>query len=810
MKKQVVQIIILILIMITFGFLGKTYAADKMGIGDLVPYTEEYQKWLQLSEEERSQLLEPRKFEIIQRKDHKTYLNEMNNVFKMQRLLRANISENYDLREKIAENVKIKNQENTNSCWAFATIGVLESNLALRDLNNQKPVEIYDFSEQHMNYATAKRAFLNDEINEYGFNRTLSAGGTYETATQYLSNGLGAVNESEMPFKNSEENIDIAQIQNKEVVTTLYDTVLFPSVDPSQREQIMDSMKEHIVNYGGIYAGIHGAQLLAGGDAYNNKTGAIYCKDEPMDHAVVIIGWDDNYDVSNFNENQRPSQNGAWIIKNSWGEKSIANLSDLKQTIFDTVDNSQWNSPEDITDQEILQAYQSQYGDDKVSIEEENIVIEIGDKGYMYISYEDANVYKNLMGIEKATNTKDYQNVYQNDILGSNALLPINTSGYVYIANVFTRNPAQKEALDRISVHTYQGYKCKVFVNPNGKSMAKEDLQEVKLAEGDSISFEPGYHSIEFANPIELTGDSFAVVLQIEDEGEIRYVSMETNMPGTVYDEAIVNAGESFYTNEVGFAQNNWLDMGITENVKGNVCIKAYTTSEIPEKPDDSEDLETETPENPQKEPIPSDFTNAKSVITESKLYFSSDDLSQASSENIIKISGIKIGDESDIYTYYYHISGKQGENNITDWTEVKATRENDGTYSILCHIKSEELENFEQIVESDNLYVYIKEVAEVNQQKAEQIVTLEVDNQTEPKCYIDGVMIGGIEDILNYNNQNNSNYENQENINQNKDNTVATSVLPHAGGMTFKIIFVVLLIACGGFAYYRYKNIDR
>ena len=46
--------------------------------------------------------------------------------------------------------------------------------------------------------------------------------------------------------------------------------------------------------------------------------------------------------------------------------------------------------------------------------------------------------------------------------------------------------------------------------------MAKEDLQEVKLAEGDSISFEPGYHSIEFANPIELTGDSFAVVYRLK------------------------------------------------------------------------------------------------------------------------------------------------------------------------------------------------------------------------------------------------------------------------------------------------------
>ena len=126
--------------------------------------------------------------------------------------------------------------------------------------------------------------------------------------------------------------------------------------------------------------------------------------------------------------------------------------------------------------------------------------------------------------------------------------------------------------------------------------------------------------------------------------------------------------------------------------------------------------------------------------------------------------------------------------------------------------MKSEELQNYTEITESDNLYVYIREVAKVNQQSTEQIVTLEVDNQVEPECYIDGVMVGGIDDVLNYNSSNNSNHTNNgnENANQNEDNTVASSILPYAGGITFKIIVAVLVIIFGGFAYYRYKNIDR
>ena len=154
----------------------------------------------------------------------------------------------------------------------------------------------------------------------------------------------------------------------------------------------------------------------------------------------------------------------------------------------------------------------------------------------------------------------------------------------------------------------------------------------------------------------------------------------------------------------------------MTPNVEGNVCIKAYATTqnedvtdpenpgtETPEEPIDPEDPGTETPEEPEnpnesKMPVSSDFANVQSVITDSKLYFNSEDLSQVSSESTIKISGIKLGDESNTYTYYYYLSGTQGDENITDWKEAKAVKESDGTYSITVTIKSEELQNYAEI----------------------------------------------------------------------------------------------------------------
>ena len=837
MKKSIIKITSLFLIAFTMFSFGLVFAStdleSKLAVDE---YSEQYEQWLQLSDEEKANTIEPRKYDIVMQKDNATYLKELNNVFRVQQLLRANISANYNLKDVIPENVTIKNQMSTNSCWAFATIGMLESHLAMRDKNASSPTVTYDFSEKHMNYATARSAFLNGETNAYGFTKNLSDGGNIYLATQYMANGLGVVNESDVPFVNSEENIDISEIQNKEVQATLYDTVEFPATYTSERAEIMPQIKEHIVNYGGIYAGIHGANVL--GDSYNNETGAIYCTNsifEPMDHTVVIIGWDDNYSVENFNEDQRPTENGAWIIKNSWGDSISEKLSTIKQAMFEQqqsyCESMGWDTADKIPDDVILDTYKASYGEDKVSIQGEDLVVEMGDKGYMYISYEDCNVYQNLIGIEKATNTKDYENVYQNDTLGASNNIRFSGQGNLSLANVFKRDAANTEYLDKISIYTFQGYTCKVFVNPNGSSKAKEDLQEVQLTSGETDTFEPGYHTIEFAEPIELTGDSFVVVVQIITDDYTKEFALESPVAESMWQDAVYNEGESFCASADEFENNTWTDLATMEDeeLRGNLCIKAYTTSEVPEEPenpgtetpeepenpgeetpDTPEDPGTETPEEPQETPVPSDFTNAQAGIIDSKLYFSSEDLSQATSENTIKISGIEIGDENNTYTYYYYISGTQGDNHITDWIETEAVKESDGTYSITLNLKSEELQNYTEITESDNLYVYIREVAEMNQQNVEQVVTLEVDNQVEPECYIDGVMVGGIDDVLNYNSSNNSNNTNNGNANQNRDNTVASGILPYAGGITFKIIVAVLLIAFGGFAYYRYKNIDR
>ncbi len=38
---------------------------------------------------------------------------------------------------------------------------------------------------------------------------------------------------------------------------------------------------------------------------------------------MTIIGWDDNYPKENFIEGHQPSENGAWLVKNSWGSGEL-------------------------------------------------------------------------------------------------------------------------------------------------------------------------------------------------------------------------------------------------------------------------------------------------------------------------------------------------------------------------------------------------------------------------------------------------------------------------------------------------------
>ena len=88
-----------------------------------------------------------------------------------------------------------------------------------------------------------------------------------------------------------------------------------------------------------LYQG-HGVTIALNADhaGFRSKNRAAYdYSDEAPNHAVAIVGYDDNYPKENFTkkksdgtivENSTPPANGALIIKNSWGTPTIGGVTD--------------------------------------------------------------------------------------------------------------------------------------------------------------------------------------------------------------------------------------------------------------------------------------------------------------------------------------------------------------------------------------------------------------------------------------------------------------------------------------------------
>lgn len=565
LRKKSIVIVLLIFILLILANC-KVLAKDTKYILQKQEYSENYKRWLELSEDERKKVLMPRMYDVPYNKIENT--NPLYNA----RSLKASLASRYSLKDIIPENLKIRNQQQTNTCWAFARLSSLETNLALSNYKKGVNVsKVYDYSERHMEYATS-RYFANDEENPLGYNRRVGDGGNYILADTYLANGYGAIPEEEMPFENNEDLIDINQIKNKTISTQLYDTIEFPDYNKEtgeNREEIINQVKQHIQNYGSVYAPLHGAsESTSSYSCYNEATAAKFCNNEVMhmaDHAVSIIGWDDNYSVENFNENARPTSNGAWIARNSWGEKNpIGTIAELKVIIFeqyrDECIQNGWNTAEEIPDS-FIKEFATEVG---WIIEGDTIYQKYGDEGFIYISYEDVNVSSQMCGIVKAADTVNYEEIYNYDELGPGQLIALNTPK-IMLSNIFDKKTTQTEYLTQVSLFVFDKCTCKVYVNPNGTSNKKSDLELVQLQEGETETFGAGYHTLEFAEPVEIKGDSFTVVLEIQSDANLTPFAVEgkqPNVPNDPFLNAKIETGKCF----LGIGNNldncEWFDLG--------------------------------------------------------------------------------------------------------------------------------------------------------------------------------------------------------------------------------------------------------
>ena len=423
----------------------------------------------------------------------------------------------------------VKNQGQWGICWAFSSTAISEASL-IKEFPDKYKADTLDLSENLFSYMISHPSVYG-KLNSSGDyakytassnTEYLTAGGNVWAAGLGLMNGIGPYNEnSDYPY--SEDNTP--SIVNKNFTESEYYEVRNSSVAKItgvfqahiNNNSDNDEFKQLIMDYGA-------ASLSYNENYTDNKFGedgsSYYYNpnEKTSNHAVTVVGWDDSIPASAFKT--APAGDGAWLIKNSWGDYSR-------------------------------------------------------DNGYFWLSYYD----KSISGVGIAYDfTVDGADDYFDTRYSYDGGNSVGSFGYsrpdIYGANVFTAD--EDSYVTGAAAYTSAGNNIELSVY-TGLKNASDPTSGTKsaVATMSNVKYE-GYYSLKFDTPVKVKkGESFAIVAKItKDSGTVRiYSEYGYSMNGLTY-SLKANKGESFYTYNPSYG---WFDC--TDSGKNNLMIKAYAVN---------------------------------------------------------------------------------------------------------------------------------------------------------------------------------------------------------------------------------------
>lgn len=406
----------------------------------------------------------------------------------------------FDPREK-GYMTGVRDQESLGICWTFAGNATLESFLKLKGYGD------FDLSEEHM------RWWAKDNI--YGWNIGDTQGSTNETSIGYFTSWLGPKLEKDIPYNGrvTREN-GAKKPANYDSASRLpYNVTGVINVAADKT-----SVKNAVLKYGAVMSGYYDDKKYLSTDSnsyyLNEKLG--------QNHAITIVGWDDNYPIDKFNGAAKPASKGAWLVKNSWGD------------------------------------YNSEHG-------------------YMWISYEDKNIlsYTDNYSITEVKEDKG-QKIYQHEY-SMTASLADNT---LTTANVFEFG--KNEALQGVMFASDSiGAKYEIYLIPINGNEAINYNNRILLKTG-TVPYS-GYITEEISNFPLATGKG-AIAVRIDNRANNRKskIAMEMNVKGYDMFRAKANLGQSYVLrggtfidlNKMsGYAPANLVIKGITKSYQGGKSL---------------------------------------------------------------------------------------------------------------------------------------------------------------------------------------------------------------------------------------------
>ena len=419
-----------------------------------------------------------------------------------------------------------RNQGPTNTCWAYTVIAQAEFD-AISSGVSQKGTTT-DYSDLALAYSTYATSFtdplggLNDTLTLNGGSWS-SIGGSIPWALLALSRWTGVSDESLLPDSSLatslKKTLTSDEMTNDEL--HLKDFYLISRGDGSDG---YEEVKQAILKLGGV------CTSLCYRSSYLNKTNnAYYCTETTPNHAVEIVGWNDNFASTNFS--RLPSGNGAWLCRNSYG------------TGF-------------------------------------------GTDGYFWISYYDASLADTLYTADYETATQ-YDNNYQYDGSYGTTGMTYRQGGknnnVSKAANIF-KAKRDAETLGAIGIYLPANVEtCTVTIYTNLTDAANPEsgskVSQITTKPGSRLGYAfSGYYQIPLSTRVYLSkGETFSVVVSITgvngNEVALQRESKGSDTSGTVKYTAVIEEGQSFLA-----YSNSWVDMK-KFGYDGNLRVKAFTTT---------------------------------------------------------------------------------------------------------------------------------------------------------------------------------------------------------------------------------------
>ena len=242
-------------------------------------------------------------------------------------------------------------------------------------------------------------------------------------------------------------------------------------------------------------------------------------------HGVTIVGWDDNYPKENFIASHQPEENGAWLVKNSWGSG---------EEDFPNKGLGSWGIP-----------VQKQDENGNPVFDENGEPVMVG-SGYFWISYYDRSISTPEALVFNYALSQDQIN--QHDYMPVVEVLVTDSADSVSMANVFTAEHAQM--VNAISCQTSKAntnVRYEIYFLPDGYKTPEDGLKAVA---GEVLFPYGGFHKIDISD-LELVipkGAKYSVVLTMETTDGRFYFNapFSGNLPDQTEAKASINEKESY------------------------------------------------------------------------------------------------------------------------------------------------------------------------------------------------------------------------------------------------------------------------